>query len=225
MMTQLNICIERTWRSTMGKEGRDKKIKSIIKLEDRINMCTRCASLIKCTSKPSLGKGDIEPEVLLVFECESNFTSEINWIINLRNSIKEHFNVKEIYHTFLVRCHPKACTRSQINKCLPGNKIIDRNSICLLTSQTCDGIQIKPLNEEIINCLAFLLEEINILQPIYVILFGDRVSDFVLKSYGMVNPEKNVKLYRHESMTILTTVEDKFYNSIELERLADIICK
>jgi hypothetical protein len=207
----------------MNKETRDQKIKSIIKLEDRIAKCNRCASLIKCTSKPSLGKGDIEAEIMLVFECESVYTKDINWIIGLRNSIKEKLNINKIYHTFLVRCHPKSCTHSLMSNCSPGIKIVDRDEMCMLTKHVCDGILIKPFNEEIINCLTFLLEEIEILKPAYVILFGDRVGDFVLKSCGMVSTLDNVKSYKYESVTLLTTAEERLYNDTILKSLADII--
>jgi len=203
----------------MNKAGRDQKIKSIIKLEEKICRCERCASLIKCTSKPSLGKGDIEPQVLLVFECENNNTRDIDWIIALRNSIKNLFNIDRVYHTFMVRCQPKACTRPS-NSCFPTNKLLDRNNICILNNKLCDGIPIKPFNEEIINCLTYLLEEIAVLKPDYVILFGPRVSDFVLKSYGIIHPELIEPYYKYESITFLSTVEDKSYELAELEKMA-----
>jgi len=149
----------------MDTVGHEQHIKSIIKLEERIGQCRRCPELIRCTSKPSLGKGDFEPEALLVFENDSKQTSNIKWIIELRNLIKKHFNIARVYHTYLMRCHPKSCISNHGNDCCLPSKLVNRNNICLLNQQLCDGIPIKPSNEEIINCMYFLLEEIEVLKP------------------------------------------------------------
>jgi len=207
----------------MDTVGHEQHIKSIIKLEERIGQCRRCPELIRCTSKPSLGKGDFEPEALLVFENDSKQTSNIKWIIELRNLIKKHFNIARVYHTYLMRCHPKSCISNHGNDCCLPSKLVNRNNICLLNQQLCDGIPIKPSNEEIINCMYFLLEEIEVLKPQYVILFGSRVEDFVLKSYGIFDSESNQQVYKYETTTILTTVEDNECKSDDIQRLARLI--
>lgn len=169
----------------MYDEGREKSIKSIIKLEERVGRCGRCQSLLKCTARPSVGRGDLQPEVMMVFETASDFTRDTEWIIGLRNSVKELFQVEEVYHTFLVRCQPKACPHSQgDNYCLT-SKLLDRNNICLLTGQGCDGLSVKPPNEAMINCLTYLLEEIAVLNPPRILLMGKRVTEYVLKAYGL----------------------------------------
>ncbi len=206
----------------MDKKRRE-QIKSIIKMEERIGRCQRCPALIRCTSKPSLGKGELEPEVMLVFECESDQTADIKWIIELRNTIRQYFHLERVYHTFMVRCHPKSCVSNQgTNYCLT-SKLLNNNSICLLNNQVCDGIPVKPSDQEIINCIYFLLEEIAILRPQYVILFGSRVEEFVLKSYGIFDTPSNQQVFRYETTTLLTTVDNREYKTEDIRKLAALV--
>jgi len=207
----------------MDNGNRDHNIKAIIKMEERIGRCSRCPSLIKCTGKPSLGKGDLEPQVLLVFECESSFTCDTNWIIELRNLIKQDFGAERVYHSFMVRCQPKACIRRENNKYVLTRKLVDRDETCILTNHTCDGIPIKPSSEEIINCLTYLLEEMKVLKSNYVLLFGQRVSDYVLKSCGVFKLVQIGQAYKCEDMVFLTTVSEKSFNRGELQKLGTII--
>lgn len=207
----------------MEKKGRGQQIKSIIKLEERIARCSRCPELIRCTGKPSLGKGDMEPQVLLVFECENYQTRDIKWIIELRNLIRTYFQVERVYYTFMVRCHPKACVLSQGSTLWSAGKLANHNSTCLLNGQPCEGIPIKPKSDAIINCMYFLLEEIDILKPQYVILFGSRVEEFVLKSYGIFDIGGNFPAYRYESATILTIPENKEYKADDIKRLTEFV--
>lgn len=199
----------------MDESGRD-HIKSIIRMEERIVQCGRCLSLTMCTSKPSLGKGDLEPQVLLVFECENTHTIDTNWLIDLRSKIKQKLYADRVYHTFMVRCHPKACSsRKSCNFFLPG-KLLDRDNICKLSNDICDGIPVKPSGEAIINCLNYLLEEMDILKPTYVILFGKHVRDYVLKSCGIFESYESGEACRYKEMVFLNTVEEKFFNEEEL---------
>ncbi len=204
---------------------RAQNIKAIIKLEGRIGLCNRCPALLKCTSKPSLGKGDLEPEAMVIFECESTHTQDINWVVELRESIQKYFNINSVYHTFLVRCQPKACTRGQDISCTLNGKVLDRNNICLFTNQPCDGIPVKPSNEEVINCLYFLLEEIEVLKPKYVFLFGSRVSDFVLKTYGVFESRPGQQLFEHETATFISMVEEEAYSNKDFKKVATLINK
>ncbi len=171
----------------MASDGRrEQNIRLIIEMEDRIAQCKRCKSLLSCIRKPSMGKGDLEPDMILVFENESKAAQNSDKLLELREMIKSEFNASKIYHTFMVRCQPKACAiRSNTSCYLENKKLIDRDYKCLLSGKSCEGIPIKPADDNIIHCLPFLLEELEILDPRIVILFGDRVSDFVLKSYGI----------------------------------------
>jgi uracil-DNA glycosylase len=207
----------------MENQDWDRNIKLIIKLEERVGRCNRCASLVKCTSKPLVGRGDLQPEVLLVFEGESTLTQDTDWLIRLRKSIKQHFKVANIYHTYLVRCKPKACPHSQGNDFCLTNKLLGRDNICLLTSQPCEGMVIKPTNEAIINCLTFLMEEIDVLQPAYVILLGKRVSDFVLKAYGMLDSPIGKPVYRRENIIFLPAIAEQTFDDSAIESLAESI--
>ncbi|MDD3364311.1 MAG: hypothetical protein PHZ03_04965 [Syntrophomonas sp.] len=207
----------------MEESSRDQNIKSIIRMEDRVGQCCRCLPLIMCTSKPSLGKGDLEPQAFLIFECENYYTRDTNWLIELRNMIKQELNVERVYHTFMVRCHPKACSNRQSYSCIIPGKLLNRDNICKLSNDICDGIPMKPSGEAIINCLTYLLEEMDILSPTYVILFGKKVRDYVLKSCGVFEILETGQAYKYKDMVFLSTVEEKLFNKEELQKLHRIM--
>lgn len=192
----------------MVSGSREKNILKIIEMEERICQCLRCPVAVKCTRKPSLGKGDLEPECILVFEYDSDFTRDANNIIALRNLIKSELKIASIYHSFMVRCTSKACSDRQSMNCYFEGKLINKDNTCIINNKICRGIAIRPGVEEIISCLPYLLEEINILKPRYVILFGERVTEFVLRSYGFYFDIAKNKSYKYEQMLFLTTVDE-----------------
>ena len=64
-----------------------------------------------------------------------------------------------------------------------------------------------PANyDEIIACMPYLIEEIQILNPKYVLLMGERVSMFVLKSLGYYDGITE-SCYEYENMKILVTAD------------------
>ncbi len=207
----------------MEKGTREQNIKRIINMEDRVAKCNRCPSLTRCIRKPSLGKGDLEPQVMLIFECENQFTMDLDKVIQLRDLVKKSFSTERVYHTFMVRCQPKACVSRQNTNCYMSNKLLDKEYVCLLSNRQCDGIPIKPSGEEVMNCLPFLMEEVKVLRPDYVVLFGSRVSEYVLKSCGVLDGFENNKSYQYEEMTFLTTVEENLFTTEEAAQLSKYI--
>jgi len=203
--------------------NREQNIRRIIEMEDRICQCQRCPSLVKCLRKPSMGKGELDPEALLIFEYENSYTRDINNIIRLRNIIKQELKLDKIYHTFMVRCQLKACATRQSVTCYGEGKWIDKDYTCLLSNKTCDGIPVKPGNSEIISCLSFLLEEIEILHPTYLLLFGERVTEFVLKSYGIYSNLATNQRYEYEHMIFLTAVEENEFQPDNCYQLLNIL--
>jgi len=103
------------------------------------------------------------------------------------------------------------------------NKLLDKENTCLLNNSMCEGIPVKPSSDEIMNCLPFLLEEIQILKPEYVILFGQRVGEFVLKSYGVFEPIENNKSFTNDDITFLISNEEKRFTSEEAAQLSQLI--
>ena len=187
----------------MSISNRENNIRRIINMEDRICSCNRCKKVTPCVRKPSLGKGELEPELLMVFESDS---LDREAVLKLRNIIKDNLNIEKIYHTYLVRCQPKACTsRNNVNH-YSFPKLINSEYICLLTGQTCSGLPVPANYDEIIACMPYLIEEIQILNPKYVLLMGERVSMFVLKSWGyydnLIRP-----CYEYENMKIMVTTD------------------
>lgn len=195
----------------MKKGTREQNIKRIIEMEDRIVKCNRCQELTQCIRRPSLGKGDLEPQLLMVFECDNNFTMNREAVLELRDMLKKHLNIEKIYYTFVDRCQPKACTVREKTNCFMSNKLIDKEYNCLLTNQKCEGIPIKPSVDVLMNCLPYLMEEIEILSPDYVILFGTRVGEYVLKSCGVFDQaEINTNFHYNGSHYIICVDETKF---------------
>jgi len=203
------VLFQGCWGDRMVTTGsREQNIRRVIEMEDRICQCLRCPSLVRCLRKPSMGKGELEPEGMLIFEYDNSFTKDINNVIALRNLIKTELKLDKIYHTFMVRCQPKACASRQSVNCYGEGKWIGKDYTCLLSGKHCDGIPVKPGTGEIISCLPFLMEEIEILHPQFLILFGERVAEFVLKAYGIYNSIEIQRSYQYEHMTFLTTVEE-----------------
>lgn len=195
----------------MANGNRDQNIRRVIEMEDRISNCRRCDLLLQCVRRPSMGKGELDPDVLMVFECESIFTRDVARIVELRNLVKSEFKVENVYHNYMVRCQPKACAIRNSVSCFGDASCLDRDNNCLLSGKSCEGIPVKPSNEEILSCLPFLLEEIEIFSPQYIILFGERVAFFTLRSFGMFD---NVNIGQRHSLSgmnfLIASAEDEF---------------
>ncbi len=187
----------------MSLSNRENNIRKIINLEDRIGSCNRCINTTPCVRKPSLGKGELEPELLVVFESESLGREEV---ITIRNRIRDGLNIDKIYHTYLVRCQPKVCISRNNVSHYSFPKLIDNEDNCLLTGQACSGLPVPANYDEIIACMPYLIEEIQILNPKYVLLMGERVSMFVLKSLGYYDGITE-SCYEYENMKILVTAD------------------
>ena len=173
--------------------------------------CSRCPTLLRCTNRPATGKGDLVPEAVIIFESEDERTNNIDWIVEFRNSVQKYLRVNAVYHTFMVRCQLKACPLIESIPCQVHNPLLDVYNICRVSNKSCTGIPIKPTDDAILNCLNYIIEELRIFQPQYVILFGRRVSDFVLKAYGMLDTIQDRLVYHHEGTTFLSVLDDEAY--------------
>ena len=193
-------------------------LQAIIKLEDRISQCCRCPKVMICNSKPYRGKGDLMPEVMMIFETDSVYTEDSNWVLNLHNQVKKQFGIRRVYHTFLVRCQPKSCIWLQGSNCYLTGRVLDRNGLCLLNHRLCDGIPVTPNDEIVINCLAYTVEEIAILQPRYLLLFGERVGDFILKAYGIFDDTGDKTVFQAGTMQIISLNKE---NNIDEKDIAE----
>ncbi len=200
--------------------SKEETIRRIISLEERISQCRRCNSLIKCTAKPSTGKGELKPEIMLVFESETMLTIDSGKMIELRKFIQNVFKIQHIYHSFLVRCHPKICSMRKVFETYanpPFESYIDKNNICLLKQEPCNGILTRSTDEELVFCLPYLLEEIEILCPQFVFLIGQKTAEFVLKSYGFLNEISSNGEYEKDGMVfIIVRSIEEFFTSGQL---------
>lgn len=210
-------------RVIMGNGRREENIRRIIDMEDRIAQCQRCQKVQLCVRKPSMGKGELEPDVMMIFECEDNLARNMDQIIEMRKMVKSSFKLDRMYHTYLVRCTPRACPiRSNIS-CYTKTKILDKDYNCLLSNRPCEGISVRPDHLEIIGCLPYLIEEIDILHPQYAILFGSRVSEFVLKCYGFFEEVQPGMDYVQNGIRFLPTKHEQLFNQQECDSLAERI--
>ena len=202
---------------------REQNIKAIIKLESRISKCSRCPALLRCTSKPATGKGDLVPEAVIIFECEGERTKDIDWIVEIRNTVQKYLQVDAVYHTFMVRCQLKACPLAEAIPCQVHNPLLDAHNTCRVSNKSCTGIPIRPTDDAVLSCLNYVIEELQIFQPEYVILFGRRVNDFVLKAYGMLDTIQDRLIYHHEGTTFLSVLDDQSYRPEIFAALATLL--
>ncbi len=192
-------------------------------MEDRILVCERCAELQRCNHRPNLGKGDLEPEAVLVFESPSSFTDNLDNVIKIRQLISKILGIDKIYHTFLVRCQPKACPLLMNISCYGDCKLIDKDNTCILKNQLCDGIPIRPTDMQIISCMTYTVEEIDILDPRYVFLFGERVGNFMLKSWGIFTDMKTPDIQYNDNISVVLVNYEENFDHHHCEELKSLI--
>lgn len=198
---------------------REENIRRIIDLEDRIGECLRCPEPLHCVRKPTMGKGELEPDIMIVFESDNQFVHDLERVLELRRLVKTQFKLDKIYHTFMIRCTPKACATRHSAFCHIHSKLLDKDYHCILTEQPCIGLPVSPDNTQILNCLAYLIEEIDILSPRYLLLLGERVSEFVLKCYGIFDSSGPGHSYKVNQMQLLTTVSEQSFSREDCRKL------
>ncbi len=187
-----------------------KVISRIVKMEERINKCTRCKDVRTCFHRPSTGKGDVEADILLVFASESE-VAERSELTRMRQEISAMAgNGLKVYHTFMVRCQPKICNRRKDQAVLFDGVLINSEGKCLLTREPCDARPVEPDDQQTMNCLHFLLEEIEIMAPELIIVVGEKAYQYVFRAFGLFDPfykpfaDVRNKLFRSSEYLFLT---------------------
>lgn len=203
----------------MSNGNREQVIRRIINMEDRIANCQRCGAATRCIRKPSLGKGDLEPDLIMVLESDNQYSRDINHMIELRNLIKNGLQFEKLYHTYMVRCQPKACTLQSGISCFSQRKLLDKEYHCLLSGKPCEGIPVHPNNDSVIACLPFLMEEIAILNPAYVMLFGQRVAEYVLKACGYFDTPETNNCYPLQGHIFISTVDENKFSLLDCQQI------
>jgi uracil-DNA glycosylase len=184
----------------------DKAISRIVKMEERVQKCSRCKGIRICNQKPATGRGEVEPDILLVFLNENEFTQERSRIMKMREDLsKLTAKNNRIYHTFLVRCQAKICSRRKDKEVLFEGNMINTDKVCLLTNSVCDAINAEPDDQQCINCLHYLLEEVEILVPEIIITLGEKTYQYVFRAFGLFDPFSSP----------FRDVKDKLYRSAE----------
>lgn len=167
----------------------NERIKRIVKMEEKILACERCSQLKACSFKPSLGKGDLNPHIMIVFPSESDFTSERSNLAQFKDQLKERFGSDlKVYYSYMVRCQPRLCGLKKEREYLVNGKYVTANSSCILNGSTCEGRYVQPGDEEALCCTHYLLEEIDILEPRVIITLGEKSTNIIFKSFGIFAP-------------------------------------
>lgn len=165
-----------------------KIISRIVKMEERINKCIRCGEVRTCCPRPSTGKGDVEADILLVIASEGEVTDRSD-LPRMRQAISALAGGGVgVYHSFIVRCQPRICNRRKNQAVLFDGALINSEGRCLLTRKSCDVIPAEPDDQQIMNCLHFLLEEIEILMPKMIITVGETAYQYVFRAFGIFDP-------------------------------------
>ncbi|MGE5454591.1 MAG: hypothetical protein ACM3O9_05270 [Methylocystaceae bacterium] len=165
------------------------RIKRIVKMEEKILACERCSPLKACSVKPSLGKGDLNPHIMVVFPAENEFTTDRSNLAQFKEQLKERFGSDvKVYYSYIVRCQPKLCRLKKEREYLVNGKYVSASSSCILSGGSCEGQFVQPSDEESLCCIHYLVEEIDILQPRVIITMGEKSSNIIFKSFGIFAP-------------------------------------
>lgn len=157
-------------------------------MEERINKCNRCKDVRTCCYRPSTGKGDVEADILLVFASE-NEVPDRSELSRIRHEVSAMAGEgSRVYHTYMVRCQPRICNRRKNQAVLFDGVLINPEGRCMLTREQCDALPVEPDDQQTMNCLHFLLEEIEILAPELIITIGERAYQYVFRAFGIFDP-------------------------------------
>ncbi|MGE5371853.1 MAG: uracil-DNA glycosylase family protein [Solirubrobacterales bacterium] len=150
--------------------------------------CSRCTEAFTCAHKPAVGRGDMEPQVIVVFHTRNQFSRDPDRILEMRRTIRELYEIERgIYHTYLVRCQAVVCSKRKSKGALLEGIVINEDNTCLFTGALCDGVELEPDDNDATNCIRFLLEEVAILQPQIIIGVGETVSRYLFQAYGLLD--------------------------------------
>jgi len=205
---------------------KEKTISRIVKMEERIHNCSRCSEVRVCCHRPSTGKGDLDPDIMIIFsnECDQSWTK--SKYSGIRQQIARMAGGESgVYHTFMVRCQPKICTLRRNKEVLFDGVLINADNRCLLTRRQCDGLMGQPDDQQTMNCLHFMLEEIEIFAPKVIITVGEQTYQYVFRAFGLLDPfqrefnEVKNKLFRSSEYLFMTAD----FNHSDLEQsVADL---
>lgn len=201
----------------MVEEKHDENvIKKLVAMEQRIRYCRRCVSNPYESLMPALGKGELDPEILIVFESDGDHGANMDLFLTVRAMVKQVFQVRKIYHTFLLRCQTARLFLLNA-RIYTGEDQFDE------VHNTQDFSYVDPAAVFIFSCLPFLVEEIDILRPPVILLCGDTVSDYVLKAYGFYEPLPDKVDYRLTDFTFLAAPPAEQLTWQQLHKLASLL--
>lgn len=191
-------------------------IKSIIDLENRIRHCERCFPISNYPSNPSMGKGDLRAQLMMVFKKENNLTKDINKLKLLRNLLSAQLNIAGIYHSYMVRC---SVNNKKLNLDTKDISPINHGSYC----GPKDGIIMTNENDILITCLSYLLEEVSILKPEIVLLFGQETWEPFLKACGFYFSIGVNQVYIYDNVKYITTVNEQDFDEQQCDTIKSLL--
>ncbi len=200
--------------------SREDNLRLIKDLGNRIENCRRCPETLSCVQRPATGKGPLNPQIMIVSESENQNARGVDRISEIHHLRRTEFELDRIYHTYMIRCVPKACADRHKAFGYLGSKLLTDDEYCILTKQPCMGLPLPPDSYQILHCLAYLIEEVDILSPRYLLLLGERVAAYVLKAYGFFDSPCPGRSFHLGDMQILTAVNEELLSPEECFRLS-----
>jgi len=167
-----------------------RKIRSLNQMESRISGCTRCSELYRCCCKPSLGRGSLQADIIVVFPWENQLGRDRAYLKTLAQLLREKLKPGgEVYYSFLVRCATKLCLARREKSRLLEGKYITGDNQCVLSGQPCSIEPTEPGMEAVLNCLHYIVEEIAILEPDWIVTVGNLASVALLNTLGLLTAD------------------------------------
>jgi len=190
-------------------------IKAIIDLENRIRQCDRCFPFSKYPCHPSLGKGDLGAQLMMVFKKETDLTRDIKKLKLLRSLLVDKLNISGIYHSYMIRCQVENLKLGQDWRNI---NLINESRYCVprggtITDESC----------MLINCLSYLLEEVSILKPEMVLLFGQETWEPFLKACGFYFAIQLNQVYVYDNIKYITTVNEEVFDEQQCEAIRNLL--
>lgn len=62
--------------------------------------------------------------------------------------------------------------------------MVTPDGFCMLTGSECDGMQIESDDNDALNCMHYLLEELDVLNPKAIISVGEAASSYIFRAFG-----------------------------------------
>ncbi|MDI6640829.1 MAG: uracil-DNA glycosylase [Elusimicrobiota bacterium] len=173
--------------------------KNLEKLSSEVSKCKKC-ELYKYRINAVFGEGDVFAEVMFVgegpgYDEDRQGRPFVGKAGQLLTKIIESIGLRRenVYITNIVKCHP------MVNPELLNKRGNDR----------------PPTEEEILSCLPYLITQIEIIAPKFIVTLGNVATQTILRRFNCLNSEETMNLRGSG----ITNLRGKFYQYKNLKIL------